>query len=538
MPHWTEPPTGQVPKVLAADEERRDDDSWSTFGASPRWRDPSTGWDAEDYSDVSDLADDLPREGRARQGGPPLLDEFFSFDDLEPAAAARRREPVDDPSEPVLDPSPRTPVTSRRPSGGGNGGGGEGQRAVLGAPPRNMSIAVGAGVTLGVVALLLLRWGPGPRWSSWPPRSASLRPSCSPPPAGSATTPPLLVGLAASAGLPLAVYWRGEAAYPLVLFLAVAFTLFWYLFGVDTERPAQSAGTPCSPSATSVCSAPSRRSSCATARRSAPTRCLAIILPTVAADVGALVVGQNGALAAVAGQPEQDRGRCARRLRRRGRWSRSCSTTSSSTSSPSNGLWDSIALGLVVAIVAPLGDLCESLLKRDLGVKDMGTILPGHGGVLDRFDALLFVAARRLLPGRGSLDLCRDVPSGATDGQPSLGSTGSIGTQTLDVVRAEPDALRGRGARGRGRSVELLAAQADELRPEVVAIADAAGAAELAGARAGRHRGGGRPRARWPHRRDAADVVRQRRRRLRRPGRHPGRARRRHGAWRWPTRSR
>ena len=53
---------------------------------------------------------------------------------------------------------------------------------------------------------------------------------------------------------------------------------------------------------------------------------------------------------------------------------------------------DSLILGAVIAVAGPLGDLFESLVKRDVQIKDSGHGIPGHGGVLDRFDALIFAS--------------------------------------------------------------------------------------------------------------------------------------------------
>jgi phosphatidate cytidylyltransferase len=55
--------------------------------------------------------------------------------------------------------------------------------------------------------------------------------------------------------------------------------------------------------------------------------------------------------------------------------------------------WVGVVLGVIAVVMATLGDLCESVMKRDLGIKDMSHVVPGHGGLMDRLDSLLATIA-------------------------------------------------------------------------------------------------------------------------------------------------
>jgi len=204
--------------------------------------------------------------------------------------------------------------------------------------------------------------------------------------------PPTLVGLVAAAVLPLAAYWRGADGMVLVLVFALFGAGLWYLGGVGHDRPLPNLGVTLL--GVVYIGVTGAFGGLLLDRPDGAELVLTAVMLTAAHDVGAFAVGR------AAGRTPLSKSSPNKTVE--GLIGGTILTIATALvfisileigpfGEASGSRADGVILGIVVAAVAPLADLLESAFKRDLGVKDMGSLLPGHGGLLDRIDALLFV---------------------------------------------------------------------------------------------------------------------------------------------------
>jgi phosphatidate cytidylyltransferase len=203
--------------------------------------------------------------------------------------------------------------------------------------------------------------------------------------------PATLLGLVATIGVMVAAYAKGVPALPLVVALLVVTSMVWFLMSEDHGSAVDGISTTVLVfvwvgllgSFAGLLLAPSQYP-----HRHGIAFLFAAALAVVADDMGALAIGTWLGRHPLA--PRVSPNKTWEGLIGGGLLAILASAAITGQVSP----WTpgkAALLGVVAAVLAPLGDLCESLVKRDVGVKDMGSVLPGHGGLLDRIDGLLFM---------------------------------------------------------------------------------------------------------------------------------------------------
>ena len=256
---------------------------------------------------------------------------------------------------------------------------------------RNLPIAIGSGVVLAIIALGAFKLGTLESLILSILVITLAAAECFAALRRAGRRPAALLGLVGTVALMVAVYAKGVGSIPLVLALMVMSTMVWYV--VETDHHESATGVSATllgfcwvgllGSYSALLLSPSQFP-----HRHGIAFLLGAIIATVGHDVGGITVGTLMGKHRLPGSISPNK-----------TWEGLAggmvgavvlSVLLTSQIAP----WTTtraLVLGIVVAVFAPLGDLCESLVKRDIGVKDMGSLLPGHGGVLDRVDALLFV---------------------------------------------------------------------------------------------------------------------------------------------------
>ncbi len=394
LPHWTEPATGEVPRIdaVAAPEGPTDDlDVWSSFTTeSPVWKGTAPGAGDTGEQPVDTTGELTWHDGDAAVAAAADPNATTVHDAV--------TEPVREPARITIgtDPSgmPRRPDPKRR--------GGSPQRPPsAGATPppsgdRNLPVAVASGLILAAVFLALAMWRPAGALAFVTVALGLAAIEYFTKVTEKGYRPAVAAGVAACVAAPLAAYWVGDSSLPLVITFAFMAGALGFIgansieVGPMPNMAITMLGVVWIGIMGSFAALILRWSTFGSGTPWGTDTLVLIAIGVVANDIGAYFVGSafgktplrqwispNKSIEGFLG------GTILTLVVMLVIGMRDLSDTWSSTG-------HLLMLAIVISIMAPLGDLTESMFKRNLDVKDFGTIIRGHGGVLDRFDGFLF----------------------------------------------------------------------------------------------------------------------------------------------------